>query len=78
MTSKSGTCWRAISSANLLRPKGAVEDGERYWQVQASDQLTKAKDYLPLIVTYRAGAPVRLSDIARVYDGVEDGLQIGA
>ena len=41
---------RAIAGANLLRPKGAVEEGQRYWQVQASDQLTRAADYQPLIV----------------------------
>src|SRR6188474_1711615 len=63
---------RTIGEANLLRPKGAVEDGERYWQVQASDQLTRATDYQSLVVRYQDGAPVRLSDVARVYDGVED------
>jgi multidrug efflux pump len=68
---------RAISSANLLRPKGAVEDDTRSWQVQASDQLTKAKGYEPLIVTYRNNAPVRLTDIAKVYDGVEDRFNVG-
>jgi multidrug efflux pump len=68
---------RAISGANLLRPKGGVEDGQRFWQVQASDQLTKAAQYEPLIVTYRNGAPVRLSDIARVTDGVEDRFNSG-
>jgi multidrug efflux pump len=68
---------RAIAAANLLRPKGAVEDGQRHWQVQASDQLTRAADYQPLIVTYRNGAAVRLGDIARVYDGVEDRFTTG-
>src|SRR5215211_7974857 len=51
---------RSISQANLLRPKGGVEDDTRFWQVQASDQLTKAAQYEPLIVSYRNGAPVRL------------------
>lgn len=68
---------QAISSANLRRPKGAIEDSERHWQIQASDQLTSADQYQPLIVTYRNGAPVRLSDIARVYDGVEDRYNSG-
>src|SRR5688572_29279824 len=63
---------RAITQANILRPKGAVEEGDRYWQIQASDQLTQASDYSPLIVTYRNAAPVRLSDVAKVTDGVED------
>ncbi len=68
---------RAISTANLLRPKGIVEDSERAWQVQASDQLTRADDYQSLIVKYAGGAPVRLSDVARVYDGVEDRFNTG-
>jgi multidrug efflux pump len=68
---------RSIASANVLRPKGVVEDGERAWQIQASDQLTRAADYQPLIITYRNGAPVRLSDVAKVYDGVEDRFNTG-
>jgi multidrug efflux pump len=68
---------RTISTANLLRPKGAVEDEQRNWQVQASDQLTRAADYKPLLVMYRGGAAVRLDDVARVYDGVEDRFTTG-
>jgi multidrug efflux pump len=68
---------RTISTANLLRPKGAVEDEQRHWQVQASDQLTRAADYKPLLVMYRGGAAVRLDDVARVYDGVEDRFTTG-
>jgi multidrug efflux pump len=68
---------RAIASANLLRPKGIIEDGQRSWQVQASDQLTRAADYQSLVVTTRNAAPVRLSDIARVTDGVEDRFNTG-
>jgi multidrug efflux pump len=68
---------RAIAGANLLRPKGAVEDGQRFWQVQASDQLSTAADYRPLVIRYQDGAPVRLSDVARVYDGVEDRFNTG-
>ena len=47
---------QAIIGANLLRPKGVVEDGPQSWQVQASDQLAKAADYRPLIIRYRDGA----------------------
>ena len=68
---------RTIQQANILRPKGSVEEGDRYWQIQASDQLTQAAEYAPLIVTYRNGAPVRLSDIAKVTDGVEDRFNTG-
>jgi multidrug efflux pump len=68
---------RAIAGANLLRPKGLVEDGDRAWQIQASDQLTRARDYQPLIIAHRNGAPVRLTDIAAVTDGVEDRYNTG-
>ena len=68
---------QAISSANLRRPKGMIEDSERHWQIQASDQLVSAQEYQPLIVTYRNGAPVRLSDVARVFNGVEGGYNSG-
>ena len=68
---------RTIAEANLLRPKGVVEDGDRAFQVAASDQLTEAAQYASLIVAYANGAPVRLSDVARVYDGVEDRFNTG-
>ena len=68
---------RAITGANLLRPKGVVEDDDRSWQVQASDQLTPAADYQPLVVRYRNGAPVRLGDVAEVTDDVEDRFNTG-
>ena len=68
---------QAIATANLLRPKGSVENAQNHWQVQASDQLSRASDYKPLIVMYRNGAAVRLDDVARVYDGVEDRFASG-
>jgi multidrug efflux pump len=61
-----------IAATNANRPKGAVEDGNRHWQIYANDQAKKAADYLPLIVSYRAGAAVRLSDVADVKDSVQD------
>ena len=61
-----------LAAANANRPKGSVEDGERHWQIQANDQAKKAGDYLPLIVAYRNGAAVRLSDVGEVVDSVED------
>jgi multidrug efflux pump len=68
---------RAISETNSLRPRGAVEQGDRMWQVQTSDQLRRAEQYLPLIIRYRDGAPVRLRDVARVTDSVEDRYSSG-
>src|SRR5208337_3360510 len=48
--------------------KGAVENGSTTWMVRANDQLKKAADYRPIVVAYRNGAPVRLSDVADVQD----------
>jgi multidrug efflux pump len=62
----------AIVATNANRPKGAVEEGDRQWQIYANDQAKKAADYLPLIVSYRNGAAVRLSDVAVVTDSVQD------
>ncbi|CAD5110542.1 multidrug efflux RND transporter permease subunit [Zestomonas carbonaria] len=66
-----------ITQANVRRPKGAVEDAERHWQVQANDQLERAKDYQPLIIRHQDGATLRLSDVARVRDAVEDRYNSG-
>ncbi|WP_137817736.1 efflux RND transporter permease subunit [Pseudomonas sp. 2FG] len=67
----------AIVRANLDRPKGAVEDANRHWQMQANDQLVKAADYRALIIRYQNHAPVRLGDVAQVRDGVEDRYNSG-
>jgi len=63
---------QTIANANVRRPKGMVEDDRRHWQVQANDQLHRAEDYLPLIIRHQEGATLRLSDVARVRDAVED------
>jgi multidrug efflux pump len=62
----------ALSNANSNRPKGLVEGGDRSWWIYASDQAKTAAEYLPLIVSYRNGAAVRLSDVAEVVDSVQD------
>jgi len=62
----------AIFATNANRPKGSVEDGARKWQILANDQAKKAVDYLPLIVSYRNGAAVRLADLGDVVDSVQD------
>ncbi|MDT4796027.1 Multidrug resistance protein MdtC [compost metagenome] len=66
-----------ISAANQRRPKGAVEDAGRHWQVGANDQLEKAADYAPLILRYQDGAALRLGDVAKVRDAVEDRYNSG-
>ena len=66
------TVRTAIATTNANRPKGALEDDERHWQIAANDQAQKAADYLPLIVAYRKGAAVRLGDVATLTDSVQD------
>ncbi|AZD85855.1 Multidrug efflux system MdtABC-TolC, inner-membrane proton/drug antiporter MdtC (RND type) [Pseudomonas chlororaphis subsp. aureofaciens] len=68
---------KTIAEANVRRPKGSVENSEQMWQVQANDQLEKAKDYEPLIIHYKDGAALRLKDVAKVSDGVEDRYNSG-
>src|SRR5438132_9236133 len=60
----------ARQNANL--PKGQLADDQTTADILANDQLLKAEDYKPLIVTYRHGAAIRLSDIANVQDSVEN------
>jgi len=62
----------ALAAANTNRPKGSLANADRSWTLSTSDQLLKAAEYEPLIVSYRNGAGVRLSDVAQVADSVED------
>jgi multidrug efflux pump len=62
----------ALGSANAHSPKGGIDVGDQRYQIYANDQANKAAEYEPLIVAYRNGAPVRLSDIGEVTDGVEN------
>ncbi|HEY4318322.1 MAG TPA: multidrug efflux RND transporter permease subunit [Herbaspirillum sp.] len=66
------TVRNAITSTNANRPKGFLSDDLHHWQIQANDQAKLASDYLPLIVSYRNGAAVRISDVAEVKDSVVD------
>src|SRR6266853_4793064 len=61
-----------LSQQNANMPKGQLADERKTADILANDQLLKAKEYAPLIVAYRNGAPVRLSDIASVRDSVEN------
>src|SRR5262244_2465878 len=62
----------ALASANAHSPKGAIETGDRHFQIYNNDQATRAADYQSLIVAYRNGAPVRLTDVADVVDSNEN------
>ena len=62
----------ALGSANANSPKGFLENRSNRWIVNDTDQLLKPDEYAPLIVAYRNGAPVRIRDIAKVTEGIED------
>ncbi len=62
----------ALNGTNANKPKGFLEKGDRQWQIHADDQAQKAAQYRDLIVSYRGGAPVRLTDVGEVTDSVED------
>src|SRR5436189_2299991 len=67
----------ALGSANANRPKGEVSDPNHAWAITDNDQIKLADQYRPLIVSYQNGAPVRLGDVAKVEDSVEDTRVIG-
>ncbi|MBV4365425.1 multidrug efflux RND transporter permease subunit MdtC [Erwinia phyllosphaerae] len=62
----------AISNANQRRPQGAIEDNQQRWQIKTNDEMKTAAEYQPLIVHYSNGAAVRLQDVAKVTDSVQD------
>jgi multidrug efflux pump len=66
-----------LASANANRPKGDFHDINRVWSIGTTDQLRLAAQYRPLVVTYKNGAAVKLSDVANVVDSVEDIRNIG-
>lgn len=64
-----------VLASNVNTPKGNFDGKRQAFTINANDQLVTSKDYKPLIITYRNGAAVRLSDIAKVTDGVENTKQ---
>jgi multidrug efflux pump len=62
----------ALASANAHSPKGGIDVGDQRYQIYANDQANKADDYKSLVVAYRNGSAVHLSDVGEVTDGVEN------
>ncbi len=67
----------AVSTANANSPKGDIQQQGQSFQLFANDTASLASDYKSLIIAYRNGAGVRLSDVAEVYDGVENIRNLG-
>jgi multidrug efflux pump len=61
-----------LRAANVNQPKGSLVDGDTISSLVATDQLLHAKDYAPLIISYKSGAALRVADVAQVRDSVED------
>src|SRR5215207_6830862 len=62
----------AIVGANVSGPKGALDGAQQSYSIAANDQLVSAEAYKDVTIAYRNGAPVLLSDIAQVVDGLEN------
>ncbi len=67
----------AISAANANGAKGSIDGPTRSYTINSNDQLVAATDYKNLIVAFRNGAAVRVSDVAQVVDGAEN-VKLGA
>ena len=62
----------SLTAASVNQAKGSFDGPLQSYQIGANDQLVTSADYAGLVVAYRNGAPVKLSDVAAVKDGVED------
>jgi multidrug efflux pump len=61
-----------LAGSNSNTPKGDFQNGKRRWELGANDQIFKAIDYQPLVIAYRNGAAVHVSDVGQAVDSVED------
>jgi multidrug efflux pump len=69
------TLRTALSSANVNQAKGNFDGASQAWTINDNDQLQSGSAYGPIIIAYRNGAPVRLSDVATIVDGAENNRQ---
>jgi multidrug efflux pump len=67
----------ALAAANANTPKGSIDVGGRRYQLYTNDQASKAAEYRNLVIAYRDGAPVRLTEVAAVLDSVENVRNLG-
>ncbi|MEA3084069.1 MAG: multidrug efflux pump [Paraburkholderia sp.] len=67
----------ALAAANANSPKGSIEFGPNRVQIYTNDQASKAAQYKDLVIAYRNGSAVKLSDVAEVVDSVEDLRNLG-
>ncbi len=65
----------ALAQANVDQAKGNIDGPSQSFTIGANDQLISSDSYKPIIIAYRNGAPVRLSDVATIFDGTENTKQ---
>jgi multidrug efflux pump len=65
----------ALTAASLDAAKGSFDGPRQSYQIGANDQITTSGDYRQLVLAYRNGSPVMLSDVAKVVDGIENNEQ---
>jgi multidrug efflux pump len=61
-----------LAAANVNSPKGTFDGAQQSFTIGSNDQIVNADDYKPIIISYKNGAPIRLSDVATVTPGVEN------
>jgi multidrug efflux pump len=66
-----------IANANVNSPKGTLDGPARSWTLNANDQIQSPEQYQGIIVSYKNGSPVRLSDVAQVVNGAENAYLAG-
>jgi len=65
----------AVSQSSVNAAKGNFDGPHQDYQIDANDQLVTSADYKNVVVAYRNGAPVMLTDVAKIVDGVENSVQ---
>ena len=65
----------AVTQSSVNAAKGNFDGPRQDYQIDANDQLVTSKDYRSVVVAYRNGAPVMLTDVAKIVDGVENSTQ---
>src|SRR6202522_1847645 len=65
----------ALTQASVNAAKGNFDGASQDYQIDANDQLVSSKDYRSVVVAYRNGAPVMLTDVAQIVDGIENNDQ---
>src|SRR5450631_1748862 len=65
----------ALAAANVNQAKGTLDGPRQSFTIGANDQLVSADQYRPIVIAYKNGSPVRLSDVAKITDGIENTMQ---